>query len=194
MRLTQHSSLLEWGSQNSTPMLWGFGAECLYYFFFFLHNAKLINIWAERVPNVLPSQAPQASLPEGYHYIMQWPRVLEQWQPFKLYFSNILLKERLTAVKKTDFLLTFSIVPHLNSVSVLFQWKGPTLHLLHDKFCSSYRLLLRSFCYSHIIAKPPLHDTHPSDQSNHKPDEQIYLGAGLHDIFQRPEHHRGDRI
>lgn len=132
-------------------------------------------------------------------------RILEQWHPLKLYFRNIVLEERLSSIEKINeslndpsilCYLTFLnyILPHLNSVNVLFQSRGPTLHLLNDKLCNLYRLLLDCFCYSHAIAKSPLHDIDPSDNSKHKPVEQIYLGAELHVLFQRPEYQRGNII
>lgn len=71
-------------------------------------------------------------------------RIQEQWQPLKLYFSSIVLEERLVAVDNIHgalndpqiFLyLTFLdyILPNLNTLNLNFQLKGPTLHLLHTK-------------------------------------------------------------
>ena len=86
------------------------------------------------------------------------------------------------------------ILPHLNSVNVLFQSRQPTIHLLHDKICNLYRLLLDCFCYSHIIAKVPLCDIDPSDQRMYKPVDQVYLGAELHCLFQSPEYQRDGMV
>lgn len=75
------------------------------------------------------------------------------------------------------------MLPNLNNINVLFQSKGQTIHLLHDKITDLYRQMLDCFCFSNKIAKFPLSDIDPCDQSNYKPVEQIYLGAELHALF-----------
>lgn len=74
-------------------------------------------------------------------------RLIDQWHPLKLYFSKIVLEKRLSSVEKNHESLQDPsvfcyiaflnyILPHINSVNVLFQSRGPTLHLLHDKLCN----------------------------------------------------------
>ncbi|XP_064100038.1 uncharacterized protein LOC135210952 [Macrobrachium nipponense] len=108
-------------------------------------------------------------------------RVLEQWQPLKLYFTQIALEERLTSVEQIHntlndpsvfcYLVFLNyILPQLNSINIIFQSKGPTLHLLHDKISNMYRFTTeKTVVYPHIIAKTPLHEIDPADENIHVP-------------------------
>lgn len=130
-------------------------------------------------------------------------RVIEQWQSLKVYFDKIWIGEKLSAVQSIHeglhnrFIFAYLafmnyILPQLNSINLIFQSKGPTLHLLHDKMSAVYRLLLNCFCYSHIISHSNINDIDPANTSFHKPLNQIYLGVHLHELFQKPEYHMND--
>ncbi|XP_037804215.1 uncharacterized protein LOC119598609 [Penaeus monodon] len=94
-------------------------------------------------------------------------RVLEQWQPLKLYFSNIVEEERLIAVEKIHMALKDHyifiylnfmnyILPHLDRVNLLFQSKSQTLHFLHGQITDLCKVLLEKICDPLIIAQRPL--------------------------------------
>lgn len=91
-------------------------------------------------------------------------RILGQWEPLKFYFSSIVLEERLVAVDNIygalndpqNFLyLTFLdyILPKLNTFNLIFQSKGPTLHLLHTKIQDIYIALLSTFYHPGYITR-----------------------------------------
>lgn len=126
-------------------------------------------------------------------------RVLEQWNALKLYFHSKVFDDRLLAVENIRVSLEDQaivcylhflnyILPHINNFNLVFQNKGPSLHLLHDKICSLYRFLIHSFCQEHLLSKVALYDIDPANASLHKPVHQIYLGAKLHSLFQTPKY------
>nr|XP_027233033.1 uncharacterized protein LOC113824486 [Penaeus vannamei] len=66
-------------------------------------------------------------------------RLLEQWQPLKLYFNGIRLDEKLSSIDRICEAMDNQAIycylkilnymlPHLNRVNLVFQAKGPTLH------------------------------------------------------------------
>lgn len=107
-------------------------------------------------------------------------RILEQWQPLKMHFTNM-WEDRLTAVPQINdamrdpFVHCYLpylnyILPHITSVDIVFQSTSPTspkLHHLLNRLCNLYRLLLNDFCYLHKVVTSPLHETGPCDVSYH---------------------------
>ncbi|XP_045133114.1 uncharacterized protein LOC123517180 [Portunus trituberculatus] len=126
-------------------------------------------------------------------------RILEQWNALKLYFNSKVFDNRLLAVENIKGALEDQaivcylhflnyILPHVNNFNLVFQNKGPSLHLVHDKIYSLYRFLIHTFCQEHLLCKVPLYNVNPANGSLHKPVNQIYLGAKLHSLFQTPKY------
>nr|XP_027212475.1 uncharacterized protein LOC113805630 [Penaeus vannamei] len=126
-------------------------------------------------------------------------RLLEQWQPLKLYFNGIRLVEKLSSIDRICEAMDNEAVycylkilnymlPHLNRVTLVFQAKGPTLHLAHDILTNSYLKLLNYFCQPTALQKMKLNEIDPADQTIHLPINQIYLGEDVHSLFQAPNY------
>ena len=81
------------------------------------------------------------------------------------------------------------ILSHITKFNLLFQRESPTIHLIHENISELYKFLLCTFSHEHVVGKRNLNEIDPSNQSYHKPLNQIYLGSDLHEIFQRPEYH-----
>lgn len=127
-------------------------------------------------------------------------RIVEQWQPLKLYFSHVHLEERLAtssfiyeSLRDPSVFLYFTfldfILPKFTALSLLFQRQGPTIHLMYTSFKTLYLDLLRYFCKQDVISRTlDFTQIDPSLEINHLPLEQIYLGVEIHRILQTPEY------
>lgn len=129
-------------------------------------------------------------------------RVLEQWQPLKLYFTNRQFEERLTSVDSIVNGLTNRCVylyynfldfalPKFTKLNMLFQRDSPTIHILYECATSLYKDLMRCFCQPSTINSAHISALDPCDESLHLPLQQVYLGAKLHTLFQSEEY-RGE--
>lgn len=174
---------------------------------FFAHSAKRKYDFKEYqlFCNVKPHKILHPCATRWLSLHMAVKRILEQWQPLKLYFSSIFLEERLGAVDKIHeslndpsifMYLTFLdyILPKLNTFNLIFQSKGPTLHLLLEKIQDVYISILNIFYHPGSITRARLHLIDPKNKSQHVPVNQIYLGATLHELFNREEYQRGNMI
>lgn len=132
-------------------------------------------------------------------------RILEQWEPLRLYFNSIFLEERLGAVDNIHAVLNDPsiflylnfldyILPYLNTFNLIFQSKGPPLHLLHNKIQDVYISLLGIFYHPGSITRSRLHLIDPQNKSQNVPINQIYLGATLHKLFNKQEYQGGNMI
>ena len=168
---------------------------------YFTHSAKRTYEFREfqHFCKVKPHKILHASATRWLSLHEAVARVLEQWNALKLYFHSKVFDDRLLAVENIRGALEDQaivcylhflnyILPHINTFNLVFQNKGPSLHLLHDKICSLYRFLIHSFCQEHLLCKIPIYDINPANSSLHKPINQIYLGAKLHSLFQTPEY------
>ncbi|XP_042237675.1 protein ZBED8-like isoform X2 [Homarus americanus] len=126
-------------------------------------------------------------------------RVLEQWQPLKMFFTLKESEERLMAVQQIaesfrdpSLLLYYNflnfILPKCNKLNLLFQSESPTIHLLHDSICQLYRNLLGYFCRPEVFQTGNLDAVDPRDDENHLPISQIYLGATIHGLLQSEQY------
>ena len=174
---------------------------------FFAHSAKRKFEFKEYqlFCNVKPHKILHPSATRWLSLHMAVRRVLEQWQPLKLYFNRIFLEERLGSVDRIHeslddpsvFLyLNFLdyLLPKFNTFNLIFQSKGPTLHLLHEKIQDVYISILSIFYNPANITRSRLHLIDPKNTSQHIPVNQIYLGATLHELFNKEEYQRGNMI
>nr|XP_027227086.1 uncharacterized protein LOC113819049 [Penaeus vannamei] len=122
-----------------------------------------------------------------------------QWQPLKLYFNGIRLDEKLSSIDRICEAMDNQAIycylkflnymlPHLNRVTLVFQAKGPTLHLAHDILPNSYLKLLNYLCQPTALQKMKPNEINPADQTIHLPINQIYLGEDVHSLFQAPNY------
>ena len=81
-------------------------------------------------------------------------RILEKWEPLKLYFIHRDLEDRLETTSlisttmadpsvKLYLILLKLILPKFNNLNLMFQKQEPTIHLLHQKCIYLYLDLLR---------------------------------------------------
>lgn len=175
---------------------------------FFSHSAKRkfefkeYQIFCELKPHKMlhPSATRWLSLEKAVD------RIKQHWGPLQLYFDKIWYEEKLSSVQEIHqslhdkyvfAFLTFLqyILPKLNSINIVFQCQGPSIHLLNLKIFEVYKTILNSFCHSEVIAKVVnLNDIDPSNTSNHKPLNQIYLGMPMVDLLNKPQYQDGNTI
>jgi len=134
----------------------------------------------------------------SYHAAVK--RLLEQWEPLKLYFFNIRAEERLHATisildtmnePSTKLYYTFLnfILSKFSQLNLLFQQQGPTIQVLHKKCHELYTDLLWCFIKRNKINK--VYDRTSIDienDSNHLPFYQMYLGSEMHCLIQSEEY------
>ena len=127
-------------------------------------------------------------------------RVLEQWRPLTLYFTNVLLEENLHSIinildvlKDPSMKLYFTflnyILPKFNKYNLIFQQNVPTIQILYEESLNLYQELL--LCYmkrEYITGKTKLFEINPEDAKQYLPLNQIYLGAEIHCLLQRTEY------
>ena len=125
-------------------------------------------------------------------------RLLQQWNAVKLYFQGRGFEERLLAVDTINAQINdpsnycylrflYFILSRITKFNLLFQKESPTIHLIHDNISELYKFLLCTFSYDHIVCNLRLNEIDPSDESIHKPLNQLYLGSDLHEIFQKTD-------
>ena len=166
-------------------------------YYFFSHSAKrhfefqMFSEFIENEPQMMlhPSQTRWLSL---YNAVK---RLLEQWHALKVFFNKIKPFERLMSVDdivtgmndKSIFLylhfLNF-ILPTLAHFNLLFQRKSPTIFLVYRKIRTLYTTTLEYFCRKEVIKTTYLQNFNPSERSNWKDVNHIYLGAEIHRLLQ----------
>lgn len=104
-------------------------------------------------------------------------RVLEQWQPLKMYFTLKESEERLRSIElivkdlhDPSIYLYFNfldfILPIINNVNLLFQRESPTIHLLYLSISRTFRTigLVRYFCRPECLHSLNIEKFNPSNE------------------------------
>lgn len=121
-------------------------------------------------------------------------RILEQWQPLKLFFTSNWYKDRLKSSEdiykalhdpSIFIYLNFLqwVLPKFVNINKLFQSDRPVLCLLHSKMHELYKDLFYS--YMRPCNDPTSID--PSNTSYFLPLNDIYLGAEVLNLLKKPE-------
>lgn len=173
----------------------------------FSHSAKkrfslkhFQGFFEEEPLNILhPSQTRWLSLYQSVK------RILQQKDALIVYFVEIEPIEKLATVTQIlknlkdpwiHAYLTFLnfILPKIVSLNVLFQKETPTIYKLHYEMSTTYRTFLQYFCKKDKIDKSSLGGFNPALVSNHLLTEQIYVGAELLALFQKPEYNNNTSL
>lgn len=125
-------------------------------------------------------------------------RILEQWDALKQYFSHIESTEKLRAVTlivkdlgdpSVYMYLHFLkfILPTITHLNLLFQKETPTIFHIHFHLHKLYKQTLQYFCHNNALEKLNISTFDPAQDTHHVPLNQIYLGAYIHALLQKPE-------
>ncbi|KYN19742.1 hypothetical protein ALC57_07895, partial [Trachymyrmex cornetzi] len=118
-------------------------------------------------------------------------RVLLLWDSFKLYFTNAVFEEdklHLTSaildnlnnpVFKIYLLFLSYILDIINKMNLIFQGEGTQIHILHTKFSTLYKNVLRNFIKKTIIDQFNLSKILPTNSDYYVKLEEIYMGANV---------------
>lgn len=124
-------------------------------------------------------------------------RVLGQWRPLILYFTNKHIEYRLAAsdliygaLKDPSLEIYFKfldfILSYFSNFNKLLQKSKPTIHLLHNKCRRLYSDILRCYCIPSKLTGAQLSEIDPRDERNFVPVNHIYLGPEVHRTLQDP--------
>ena len=169
---------------------------------YFSHSAKRVNEFKEfqSFCEVKPHKLLHAAQTRWLSLEMAVNRVVEQWQPLKLYFSQKHLEDRLSvsstiyeSLNDPSVLLYFHflsfILPKFTKVNLIFQKAEPTIHRLYDTCMTLIKDILRCYMKQEIIScTSDITLIDPSDEKHFLPLENIYLGVDVHRLLQSPEH------
>lgn len=128
-------------------------------------------------------------------------RVLEQWEALKQYFISIEEVEKLRSINlivkdlnDPSIYVYFNflnfILPICNNFNLLFQRETPTIYLVHFHINRLYKTTLQYFCRREMIDRSDLQHFDPSQEVNHMPLNNIYLGASVHMLLQKEEYYK----
>lgn len=82
------------------------------------------------------------------------------------------------------------ILPTVTSLNLLFQKETPTIFHVHAHLNKLYKTTLQYFCRNDLLNRADISMFDPSLDSNHAPLNNIYLGAYIHALLQKPEYNR----
>ncbi|XP_064077740.1 uncharacterized protein LOC135195423 [Macrobrachium nipponense] len=128
-------------------------------------------------------------------------RVLEQWEALKQYFVSIEGVEKLRSINLivndlndpsiyAYFNFLNFILPFCNNFNLLFQRETPTIYLVHFHVNRLYKNTIQYFCRNEIVNKSKIEHFDPSQEVNHIPLSNIYLGDSVHTLLQKEEYYK----
>lgn len=138
-----------------------------------------------------PSQTRWLSL----HMVIS--RLLEQWDPLKLYFQDKLLTERLTTVDaifcslddpliKLFFIFLDWVLPKFTNLNSFFQSSNVVITQVHDRIVSAYKDLLSAYMKTNYTNQSNIQEINPEEESQFLPKQQMYLGIAIFKELQKP--------
>lgn len=169
---------------------------------YFAHSAKRIHEFSEfqEFCQVKPHKLLHVSQTRWLSHQMAVQRLLEQWKPLTLYFTNKVMEDRLQiassildSLKDPSLFLYFTflnyILPKFNTLNLLFQRHEPTIQVLHKRCNDLYIDLLRSYMKREELDRVnDITSIDPEDTSKFLPSNQIYLGADIHVLLQSEDY------
>lgn len=144
--------------------------------------------------NVSPHQILRPAQTHWLSLLMAVNRIIEQWEPLRLFFTSNWFKDRLKSAEEIyhamhdPFLLIYFkflqwVLPKFVNINKLFQSDRPVLCLLHKKMHELYNNIFYS--YMRTCDSPTTID--PSNTSYFLPLIDIYLGAEVQNLLNKPE-------
>lgn len=131
-------------------------------------------------------------------------RIIEQWEPLKLFFIDKWATEKLGVTEsivqqlndpftKAYYLFLEWILPKFANLNQYFQTSKVVLNVLHEKMVITYKELLCTFLKHNYVMQTPIHMIDPSDNSMILRNSELYLGVKVATwisqkvIIQRPD-------
>lgn len=117
-------------------------------------------------------------------------RILEQWEPLKLFFTSNYLEHRLIAseeiyialnkqeIKLFYFFLEW-VLPKFVDLNKYFQSEKVVISYLHDRMIMCYKDLLSAFMEPNYINRTPIGKINPTDNTHFLLITNMYLGIGV---------------
>lgn len=125
-------------------------------------------------------------------------RMLEQWEPLQLYFTEIYLQERTVAAEsiftwlrdpfvKLFYLFLSWVLPKVTSMNTLFQSDFVIITSLGKKMEIAFKELLSSYMKHEYIGRTPLNEIDPFNKDKFLLLENMYLGVQVLEELKKPE-------
>ena len=118
-------------------------------------------------------------------------RVLEQWEPLKLFFqaespkdkvdgaANIFKVMVTPGTKHMLFFLNY-VLPKIDIMNLQFQAEDLQVHKVFKLICDTYREILSLFVRDDVILTRDVATIDPTSKSNHRPITEVHLGGRCH--------------
>ncbi|XP_076049510.1 zinc finger BED domain-containing protein 5-like [Oratosquilla oratoria] len=168
----------------------------------FSHSAKRMHLFKEfqEFCDVKPHKMLHVCQTRWLSYHAAVERLLEQWEPLKLYFINCSAEDRLHSTisildtmndpsMKLYYTFLNFILPKFNHLNLLFQQQEPTIQVLHKKCHDLYTDLLRClFKRDEINMANDIASLDLDNEALYLPVNQMYLGSDMHSLLQSEEY------
>lgn len=117
-------------------------------------------------------------------------RILEQWEPLKLFFTANYIEHRLlaseqiyNALQNTEIKLFYIfldwVLPKFVNLNKYFQSEEVVIINLHDKMSDSYKDLLSSYMEADYLRQNDIEKIDPTNKNKFIRNENMYLGVGV---------------
>jgi hypothetical protein len=117
-------------------------------------------------------------------------RILEQWEPLKLFFTENYMEHRLLASEeiynalnnleiKLFFIFLNWVLPKFVDLNKYFQSEKVVILNLHEKMADTYKDLLLSYMQPNYVRQTDIENIDPANNSQFTPYENMYLGVGI---------------
>ncbi|XP_031334601.1 zinc finger BED domain-containing protein 5-like [Photinus pyralis] len=159
---------------------------------FFKHSAKRQAMFKEFQDfcNTEPHKILRPAQTRWLSLLQVVKRILEQWEPLKLFFNACYLEHRLIASEEIHIALNKKeiklfyiflewVLPKFVDLNKYFQSENVVISHLHDKMVMCYKELLSAFVEPNYIHKTDIGKIDPSDTTHFLPIANMYLGIGV---------------
>ena len=133
-------------------------------------------------------------------------RLLEQWEPLRLFFCTEAISEEGKENRAADIAARFRepgtrhmllfmhfVVKKVDMLNILFQSEEFQLHSLYRKMADGYRSLLSLYVKPEVLSSTRLHEVDPKDADACVPIHQIELGGRCESLLLEEPLRDGER-
>lgn len=159
---------------------------------FFKNSAKRQAMFKEFQDfcNIEPHKILRPSQTRWLSLLQVVKRILEQWEPLKLFFTSSYLEHRLIAseeiylaLNKNEMKLFYIflewVLPKFVELNKYFQSEKVVISYLHNKMVICYKELWSAFIEANYINRTDIAKIDPNDKSYYLPIGNMYLGVGV---------------
>ncbi|XP_052131690.1 uncharacterized protein LOC113215455 [Frankliniella occidentalis] len=125
-------------------------------------------------------------------------RILEQWEPLRLYLTEHRLEDNTHGtemlftwlhdpITKAYFLFLAWALPKISTLNAYFQHNKVVVTSLHEKMAEGYKELLNSYMKPIYLSRTPLTEINPSQLDMFSPLANMYLGVKVQDQLKHPD-------